>query len=223
MLAKLRTALAVQAPYHLTINLINHPSTIHPSTHPPGPALTTLGSPGCLTTPITVGAYVSPDMMSDQYSMLPPEEGSGSISETSYSFSSRGPTPDGFLPTLCAPGGAIAPVPRHTLQKKQQMHGTSMSSPNACGVAAVVLSALRSGLTPSGLSDGAGVVGEGGEGSVGSSKTTPISPEPMGLRRALENSARPVATSDPWAQGAGLISGPDAIRYAQAHHGQPGP
>ena len=71
--------------------------------------------------------------------MLPVE----AVAGTSYSFTSRGPTPDGWMPTLCAPGGAIAPVPRHTLQGKAQYHGTSMASPNACGVAACVLSALK--------------------------------------------------------------------------------
>ena len=81
-----------------------------------GPALSTLGAPGHLTAPITVGAYISPAMMGDQYSMLPPSAGEEEPLPTSYSFSSRGPTPDGWLPTLCAPGGAIAPVPRHTLQ-----------------------------------------------------------------------------------------------------------
>ena len=35
-----------------------------------GPALSSLGCPGALTAPITVGAYVSPQMMADQYSML---------------------------------------------------------------------------------------------------------------------------------------------------------
>ena len=147
------------------------------------PALSSLGAPGCLSAPITVGAYVSPQMMADQYSMLAPE--GEPIGATSYSFSSRGPTPDGFLPTLCAPGGAIAPVPRHTLQGKQQMHGTSMSSPNACGVAACVVSALKhEGLRVS----------------------------PAELRRALENSARLVdgeGGAEPLAQGAGLISAAD--------------
>ena len=142
-----------------------------------GPALSTLGAPGCLAAPITVGAYISPAMMATQvssptslpsfiialfaasshirshiarsrslslsltyhvpcapcalcipaspaslhpcilqYSMLPAEE----VDATSYWFTSRGPTPDGHMPTLCAPGGAIAPVPRHTLQGKAQ-------------------------------------------------------------------------------------------------------
>ena len=85
-----------------------------------GPALSTLGAPGCTSACICVGAYISPGMMADQYAMLPVSE----VAATSYSFSSRGPTPDGGMPTLCAPGGAIAPVPRHTLQGKAQYHGT---------------------------------------------------------------------------------------------------
>lgn len=107
-------------------------------------------------------------MMSDQYSMLPE-----TVPDTSYSFTSRGPTPDGFFPTLCAPGGAIAPVPRHTLQGKAQYHGTSMASPNACGVAACVLSALHA---------------QG------------VKPTPAELRRALENSAERPAEHEPFSQ-----------------------
>ena len=189
-----------------------------------GPALSSLGAPGHLTAPITVGAYISPPMMTDQYRWghtlpshhhtTPPSHRAlctgahphppsslslysmlqEPVDATSYSFSSRGPTPDGYLPTLCAPGGAIAPVPRHTLQGKAQYHGTSMSSPNACGVAACVLSALRQ----------AG-----------------IEINPIELRRALENSATPVPTADPFAQGAGLINGPAAVAYATEHHGKP--
>ena len=93
-----------------------------------GPALSSLGAPGCLTAPITVGAYVSPAMMREQSSML-----EGDVPATSYTFSSRGPTPDGWLPSLCAPGGAIAPIPRHMLAGRAQYHGTSMSTPQAFG------------------------------------------------------------------------------------------
>ena len=156
-----------------------------------GPALSTLGAPGCLSAPITVGAYVSPSMMADQYSMLPAED----VDATSYWFTSRGPTPDGFMPTLCAPGGAIAPVPRHTLQGKAQYHGTSMASPNACGVAACVLSAL---------------------------KQAGVTLNPIELRRALENTATSVEQLDPFGQGAGLINAPAAVEYAKEHHGKPG-
>ena len=42
-----------------------------------GPALSTLGSPGDLTAPIVVGAFISPAMMSDQYSMLEPAPPTG--------------------------------------------------------------------------------------------------------------------------------------------------
>ena len=70
-----------------------------------------------------------------------------------------------------------------------------MSSPNACGVAACILSALRL----AGLSIG-----------------------PIELRRALENSARPVDIHDPFAQGAGLINAPAAVAYAIKHHGKMG-
>jgi len=120
----------------------------------------------------------------------------------SYSFSSRGPTPDGVMPDLCAPGGAIAPIPRHTLQGKGQKHGTSMASPSACGLAAVVLSALEA----HGLDNRQVNTHE--------------------LRRALQNSAKSLPQDnvvvDPFAQGAGLVSATRAVQYILAHHGKPG-
>ena len=98
-----------------------------------------------------------------------------------------------------------------------------MASPNACGVAACVLSAL---------------------------KQANIHVNPVELRRAFENTATPVEQLDPFGQGAGtcfpfplhcssnalmrvrriwlglpvtgLINAPAAIDYCKEHHGKPG-
>eukprot|EP00536_Pseudo-nitzschia_multiseries_P000066 jgi/Psemu1/321435/estExt_fgenesh1_pg.C_20050 len=167
--------------------------TVFTSAGNDGPALSSLGSPGALSSCITVGAYVSPDMMVDQYSTLP--DGDEALRDASYYFSSRGPTPDGLLPDICAPGGAISPIPRHSLQGKNQYHGTSMSSPNACGVAACVLSAVKQRLDITHL-------------------------PPPALRKGLLNTAVPVGVSDPFAQGAGLVSATTAVDYILEHRGK---
>ena len=71
-----------------------------------------------------------------------------------------------------------------------------MSSPNACGVAACVISALK----------------QQGIDNCG----------PIELRRGLVNSATSVDITDPFSQGAGLVSAMGAVDYIVSHHGKDG-
>ena len=154
-----------------------------------GPALTSMGTPSRLSAPVTVGALVSRDMESGMYATLDADE---MPDVSSCYFSSRGPTQDGVLPDLCAPGGALLPIPCHCLQSKARYHGTSMSSPNACGVAARVLSAVD------------------------------FEPTPAELKRALINSATTPNAKDPFAQGGSAVHALRAVEYLEKHRGKPG-
>ncbi|KAH6782852.1 tripeptidyl peptidase ii [Perilla frutescens var. hirtella] len=152
-----------------------------------GPALSTVGAPGGTTSSIIgVGAYVSPAMAAGAHNLVEaPPEG------LEYTWSSRGPTIDGDLGvSVSAAGGAVAPVPTWTLQRRMFMNGTSMSSPCACGGVALIVSAMKA---------------EG----------IPVSP--YSVREALENTSIPVGCSpeDKLSAGQGLMQVDRAYEYIQ--------
>lgn len=157
-----------------------------------GPALTTVGAPGGTSSAIIgVGAFVSPAMMLAEYSMRTTEPSEGST----YTWSSVGPTDDGeWGVDIIAPGGAITCVPNWTLQKKQLMNGTSMSSPNACGCIALLLSALKQQGIPC---------------------------TPHRVRRAVCNTAKKMEHLGDLVQGHGMVQVEKALQYLVAFKNQP--
>ncbi|MFJ8104540.1 S8 family serine peptidase [Streptomyces sp. NPDC096132] len=155
-----------------------------------GPGANTIGDPGLADKVISVGAAISKETWAANY---------GSQVTKKYAllpFSSRGPREDGgFTPTLVAPGAAInttqtwlpgAPVAEsgYTLPAGYSMlQGTSMSSPQAAGASALLISAA---------------------------KQKKIALSPADLRTALTSTADHIKGLQAYEEGAGAINIVDA-------------
>ncbi|TDC18793.1 serine protease [Streptomyces sp. 8K308] len=157
-----------------------------------GPGTNTVGDPSVADLVVSVGAGISRETWAANY---------GSGVRTSYDmlpFSSAGPRDDGgFKPTLVAPGASINTIPTwqagspvaeagYALPPGYGMlQGTSMSSPQAAGAAALLLSAAAQ---------------------------RNIDLSPADLRTALTSSADSIRGVQAHEQGAGLVDVPAAWR-----------
>jgi len=155
-----------------------------------GPALSTVGAPGGIfPSTIGVGAYVTGGMMTEQYNL--PDE----LPNQPYTWTSRGPTPDGDLGvSVTSCGAAITCVPQWTLSKNQRMNGTSMSSPHACGGIALVMSGL---------------------------KQRGLEWNPHWMKQALTSTASQVNKDEPFSTGHGLVQVDSCFDWLMNHSIRP--
>ncbi|HST47976.1 MAG TPA: S8 family serine peptidase [Jatrophihabitans sp.] len=149
-----------------------------------GPGLNTIGDPAVASHVLAVGSYISKDSWQKNY-------GSDSTyADNLHPFSSRGPREDGgFKPEIVAPGSAISTTPMweasspvagtYTLPAGYSMlQGTSMASPQAAGVGALLVSAA---------------------------KQAGVQSQPAQIRQALKSTARFLPRYGAYEQGNGLI------------------
>ncbi|WP_438314176.1 S8 family serine peptidase [Streptomyces sp. HUAS TT3] len=160
-----------------------------------GPGVNTIGDPGLADKVISVGAAVSKETWAANY-------GSGVAKKYNmFPFSSRGPREDGgFTPTITAPGAAIntiqtwlpgAPVKEAGYDLPAgygMLQGTSMSSPQAAGAGALLLSAA---------------------------KQHGIKLTPAAMRVALTSTAKKIDDVPAHAQGSGLLDVNEAWESVQ--------
>lgn len=144
-----------------------------------GPAYGTAGSAGAEASRVLgVGAYMSREMGTVLYNTLK------DTADAAQQFSSRGPTKDGdFGVDIMAPGAAYASLSPESQKRADMFNGTSMASPSAAGVAALVLSAARQNKLAAG---------------------------PALLRSALILGAQPIADESVLTRGSGLVNTPGA-------------
>jgi subtilisin family serine protease len=162
-----------------------------------GAGANSVGDPSVATSTISVGASISQATWRSNY---------GSDSDRAMAlipFSSRGPREDGgFKPDVVAPGSAIATIPAwqngapvfgtYALPPGYGMfNGTSMSSPQVAGAAALLIGAYKAT--------------HGGD-----------RPDPAALRDAIRASADPIAGVGAYEQGMGLVDVAGAWARLQA-------
>jgi subtilisin family serine protease len=149
-----------------------------------GNGINTIGDPAVASHVLAVGSYISKDSWQKNYGS------DSSYADNLHPFSSRGPREDGgFKPEIVAPGSAISttpmwetssPVPgTYSLPAGYSMlQGTSMASPQAAGVGALLVSAA---------------------------KQAGVQSKPAQIRQALTSTARFLPRYGAYEQGNGLI------------------
>ncbi|KAJ2672729.1 hypothetical protein IWW42_002680 [Coemansia sp. RSA 1085] len=149
-----------------------------------GPALSTVGSPGGTTDDVIgVGAYVCLEQMQAEYGMYK------EVNDAVFTWSSRGPTPDGDSGVnIYAPGSAITSFPAYTRERLHLANGTSMSSPNLCGIVALLISAWKQ--------------------EIGGERISPFR-----VRNAIERTGKAIGEL----HGAGLVQTDDAWQFMKKY------